>query len=611
LQKRSKIVPWLNRFALSNAILLSLIAIRYRQVAPPTTGVAAQLFNVFLCLGHLGALSLLALLPALILFFCFAPTILILSIAVIAELLLVVLCIGDTFVFSLYHFHLNPSVFELLLGAGAGDIFVFSGETYLKAGGIIAILVGIEVALGIVIWKKLGLATTWKRELKVFAIILFAALVQNFTYAFSDAFSYTPVTSQVGFLPAYPPPTIRKFLRTYATFLAIPERENLSRLEVTGLNYPLSKLDCSTKGKLPNVLILAIDSWRFDAISAEITPNIYQHVPNSVRFLNHTSGGNATRPGVFSLFYGLPATYWHSFLSEQRGPVLFKEFLSHGYEVQAFASANLHNPEFNRTVFKDINNLRDHSEGETPYQRDQDLTEGFKNFINTRDSSRPFFSFVFYDAPHAFDVPPDFKKIFQPSLDHVDYLKLNQDYDAKPFWNLYLNSVHFVDSLAGEVLKVLEEKSLLDNTIVIITGDHAQEFNETKKNYWGHNGNFAKYQTGVPFIVLWPGKEPKEINEWTSHFDIAPTLLQEVLGCSNPASDYSVGQNLFTAKSPPFLLLANYLDMAIVQPDQIAKMQQYGGIEITDSMLNPLPGGKLDPAIVKMMLEQRKRFYKN
>lgn len=87
----------------------------------------------------------------------------------------------------------------------------------------------------------------------------------------------------------------------------------------------------------------------------------------------------------------------------------------------------------------------------------------------------------FYDLAHGYEVPKDKLYRFQPSWEFADYMKLNNDIDPTPFLNLYYNCVAEADSLVGCVLHKLEEKKLLDNTLVIITGDHGQEFNENHK----------------------------------------------------------------------------------------------------------------------------------
>lgn len=47
-------------------------------------------------------------------------------------------------------------------------------------------------------------------------------------------------------------------------------------------------------------------------------------------------------------------------------------------------------------------------------------------------------------------------------------------------------------------------------------------------------------------IVAWPGRRQGAVFQHrTSHYGVVPTLMQALFSCSNPSSDYSVGQNLF------------------------------------------------------------------
>jgi len=75
--------------------------------------------------------------------------------------------------------------------------------------------------------------------------------------------------------------------------------------------------------KLPNIFIFGSDATRADMIKKEIMPYLYDFSKTAIIFKNHHSGGNTTRFGIFSLFYGLNATYWFSFLNEQKGGLLF------------------------------------------------------------------------------------------------------------------------------------------------------------------------------------------------------------------------------------------------------------------------------------------------
>ncbi|QQR94399.1 MAG: sulfatase-like hydrolase/transferase [Bacteroidota bacterium] len=101
--------------------------------------------------------------------------------------------------------------------------------------------------------------------------------------------------------------------------------------------------------------------------------------------------------------------------------------------------------------------------------------------MNTSAFQKPFFGFLFYDSPHNYNLPYWLPHPFKPYWENVDHTVLNNDFDPVPFYNSYKNTVWFCDSLIQQVLSKLEEKNLLENTIVVITSDHGQEFNENKK----------------------------------------------------------------------------------------------------------------------------------
>jgi membrane-anchored protein YejM (alkaline phosphatase superfamily) len=133
----------------------------------------------------------------------------------------------------------------------------------------------------------------------------------------------------------------------------------------------------------------------------------------------------------------------------------------------------------------------------------------------------------------------------------------------------YDTAIHYADAQAGEVLKDLGRRGLLDRTIVIITSDHGQEFDENGLGFHGHGSSYSSYQLRTPFVVHWPGRAPEVVGRRTSHNDVAPTLLTDVLGCANPPSDYSSGGNLFSGPEWEWLVAASYTGFAVVEPRQV------------------------------------------
>ncbi len=52
-----------------------------------------------------------------------------------------------------------------------------------------------------------------------------------------------------------------------------------------------------------NIVVIGIDTWRYDAMTPAISPNIYQFAKKALQFRNQWSGGNCTEPGLFSFIF--------------------------------------------------------------------------------------------------------------------------------------------------------------------------------------------------------------------------------------------------------------------------------------------------------------------
>jgi hypothetical protein len=339
---------------------------------------------------------------------------------------------------------------------------------------------------------------------------------------------------------------------------------------------------CASRAPDLNLLFIVVEGLRYDMADEKVMPNVHALGKNGWLFKNHFSGGNATRFGIFSLFYGVHGSYWRAFLSEGVGPVLVRELETQGHELGIFASAPLSSPEFDRTVFVDVvDQLEAPPAARTVDQRDVQITRRLAERWQRSAPEKPFFGFLFYDSPHKYAYPAAFHAPFKPDLETVSYVTLGSDSDATPFLNRYKNSLHFVDGLIGDLLDVLRERGLFEKTIILVTGDHGQEFNETGQNYWGHNGNFSRYQIQVPLIVRWPGALRREGTHQTSHMDVVPTLMQDYFGCENPIADYSHGKHLLDDSPRAYLTASSWSKSAVVKGKTVMVLENYG-IDVRD-----------------------------
>ncbi|MGL4191273.1 MAG: DUF3413 domain-containing protein [Vibrio sp.] len=597
-------------FILINALLLMLIASRYFSYMSEFP--ADFLGITFMIAGTWGQMTLLATIIGLVTI----PTLLLPkpfrngSQALIASLGVATLFI-DTIIFAQYRFHINAVVLELVM---SGQIVSFPLITWLMVIGGVALLLAAQ--WWAIRWLENGAPVRTLKLGRKFAVLtLIALLATNAIHIWAAAHAYQPVTTVKRYLPLFYPATADKFMRKqgWVNEDALERQKALVFKRKNDLNYPLIPLHTQSVEKPINIMLLVVDSWRADTFNADNTPNMWKYAQSGVVFNNHIATGNATRTGIFGLFYGIPGTYWHGFLANQQSPVLLDRLQELDYQLGIFTAAQLRKPEFNQTVFTKVKNLRIGSQGNSPSELDADLTKDWLTWYDQRDQSKPIFSFLFYDAPHGYDFPVDFEPKYQPMLKEVNYLKLNNDTDPVPFFNRYKTSVRYVDSMATKVLDKLKESGDLQNTLVIITGDHGQEINDNKLNFWGHNSNFTDAQINVPFAIFGPGVDVAKM-QWstealTSHQDVVPTLMKHYLGVTNDVKDYSVGENLLgDAVKRDWIISSNYSGYAIITDDNILEVSGAGQYQLMDKNNRQLKDQQLDFTYLQQALEQISRF---
>lgn len=512
----------------------------------------------------------------------------------------------DSYIFPFYHTHFNWAMVQMIV-FGGGRVVQFSKVMMLEIGAVFILLCLIG-CLGVWISQK-----AWNRKLVVSSTlaILLAFFVANVTYVWGFAHFDTRITSVYETIPFAQPLRMNRRLAKWGLI----DQEAVAKRKVvqdnrTGMNYPLHPLKCDRKDGY-NILFLFVDTLRYDMLTNEIMPNTAAFAKENVRFWNHYSNGNNTRHGVFSLFTGLPGQYWRKSLTSGTPAVLIKALQQQGYEIGLFAGAPWDMPEFHKTIFSTIPNLRINPRGTNAVESDANAVEDFESWLSSLKPGSRFFSFIFLDSVHAYDFPksPEFE-YFKPYWKSVNHMELNNSFDPTEYLARYKNAVRYSDSLIQKVLDFLKQKKLLDNTIVVISSDHGDEFNDNKLNFWSHGGNFTDPQIKVPMVIHWPGKKPANVEYMTSHLDLVPTLLPEVLGCSNPTEDYSVGQNIWReARRRNWVYSSGYSRDAFVEKDRIVLINKAGALEFLDKTYRPTSKDEM-PSYLGDVLKETSRYAK-
>ena len=597
---------WLILF---NSLIAMMIASRYFTFLPELPSDSLGIFFIFA--STFSQMSLLAGIAGLVtLPLIFLPTALRRFLQSGTAALGISILIIDTFVFAQYRFHINAVVLDLIL---SGQIVSFPWLTWLMVViGVSALWVGEWLII-----RRLDATPLQQKTLSRYflALAIMTLLSTHIVHIWAAANAYQPVTQLKRYLPLFYPATANSLMRKYGYIneSAIAQQKALTLKSKSDLRYPIEPLNMVPISKPTNILLLVIDSWRADTFNADNTPNLWEIAQSGVVFNQHIASGNSTRAGIFGLFYGMPGTYWHAMLANQQSPLIIDRLQQLNYQMGIFTSAQLHKPEFDQTVFVNIDNLRISSSGESPSSRDANLVADWTTWFTQRDTQRPVFSFLFFDSPHGYDFPSDYPHRYEPMLSEINYLQLDDDSDPQPFLNRYKTSVHYVDSLAKQVLQTLKSSGELDNTLVIITGDHGQEINDNKLNYWGHNSNYTDAQVKVPFAIVAPNMNvemvSKNSNKLTSHQDLVPTLMENYLGVKSPINHYSVGENLLSEiPERPWTISSDYNGFAIITNESILEVGAGGQYELLDKTNRPLKDQQPNFDYLQQALEQLSRF---
>jgi membrane-anchored protein YejM (alkaline phosphatase superfamily) len=279
----------------------------------------------------------------------------------------------------------------------------------------------------------------------------------------------------------------------------------------------------------PNILWLNIESLRYDGIDPAFMPHLWAQRDQFQIQLDqdHWAGGNATQFGVVSMLTGMSGHHFASFQKfGVKAPFLTllakNNYRLRGGKVMYFSYGGLFKL-LPRTM--ELPRLPRRS----LYKEDVVTIDEYLKDRHNQTDTKPRFDFLPFDATHyPYGFPPQ-DDLFRPStLLRSSQHALRSGEDLELARNRYRNGCHFIDSQIGRVFDDLQSRGGFANTIIIVLGDHGEEFQE--RGQLTHSAVLNDFQGRT---VLWmhfpdlpPGRIPVESP--TVNLDIIPTLLSAV-----------------------------------------------------------------------------------
>jgi arylsulfatase A-like enzyme len=302
----------------------------------------------------------------------------------------------------------------------------------------------------------------------------------------------------------------------------------------------------------PNVLFILIDTLRQDHLSIygydrKTSPAIDRLAMTGAVFDNHISHAGQTVPSTLSLMlsqYPVEHGVVHRFNGQfAKNPPYYPDsflFLS-----EVFQSAGYKTAAFIGNPFLNVNNRFNQGFDHFIYRKGfgQKLSNTAKKWLNSYARSRdaPFFMYIhFMDVHGPYKTPKKYADRYhrpaggklmcrnglvdQISQEDLDYTVAS--YDA---------AINYVDDLISDILNELDQLKLRENTIIVVTSDHGDEFME--HHGLGHGTTVYGELVCVPLIISYSKKiKPgTRISHISQHLDLAPTIL-DLAGIEKPKS---------------------------------------------------------------------------
>jgi arylsulfatase A-like enzyme len=332
----------------------------------------------------------------------------------------------------------------------------------------------------------------------------------------------------------------------------------------------------------PNVILLGADTLRADRLSsygyAEAeTPNMDALAADGVRYAEMMAQASWTKPSFATVFTSLYPSSHTATGKPHRLPqavvTLAEVLAASGYHTGGFAN----NPSISASFgfdqgFADYVYLTpDHlfagneAASQTAlyqalrrawamvageriypqrfYQEASIVNARALDWLETNKHTR-FFLFLHYMDPHDpyFEHPYSGTGYARASDQNPDPVL------APTFSRLYDGEVGYLDGYLGQLFDWLKAEELYDDTLIVLTGDHGEEFQE--HGGWWHGQTLYQEQIAVPLIIKYPqqARAGSVVVELARSLDLAPTIL-DVSGVPIPAE--MMGRSLWGDTEPP------------------------------------------------------------
>ncbi len=325
------------------------------------------------------------------------------------------------------------------------------------------------------------------------------------------------------------------------------ELEQLKRLD--GLKEKILTQNISVKNPM-NILFMNIEGLRHDMLNPENMPFLYKFASERGFILKkHYTTGNNTPGSLFGMLTGL-APYYFEPLRQNRFLNLPLHVLKKaGYSQSFYYNSPLQYEYIHRDIIEKTQDRFSRAPGtknDDYGPREQILIDKLINDLKGDSSGRRRFDYYLMNVTHFnYFYPASCRKYVPDYTSNFTIISGPQEKfrkDRVELKNRYMNSVCYTDQLLAQLITAMDKMGRLNNTIIVISGDHGEEFWE--HGSFGHTWGLNNIQIQPAAFIYYPGVNKNSIKyRYSSHQDFIPTVF-DLVGLNIDYSRFTTGKSL-------------------------------------------------------------------
>jgi len=330
--------------------------------------------------------------------------------------------------------------------------------------------------------------------------------------------------------------------------LLLDERTELEQLKKLDAARERILTSFITVKRPMNILFINIESLRSDMLNPANMPFLYRFATERGFILKkHYSTGNNTPGSLFGMLTGLSPCYFEP-LRRNRFHNIALEVLERAEYRQ---SVYYNSPRNYEWIYRDIIEPTNDTFVTIPGRvedygpREQRLIDRYIRDLKN-DSDHLRFDYYLMNVSHFnYYYPDEFRKFtpdYRPDFRIISGPQQKFRKDRVELKNRYMNSVYYADSLLKQLITEMDIMGRLENTIIVIAGDHGEEFWE--HGSFGHTWGLNNIQVQPAAMIYYPGIKGGDISyTYTSHQDFLPTVF-DLIGISSDREFFTTGKSL-------------------------------------------------------------------